>query len=79
MQAFTYFQRFPNDLHAYKALVRPVERYTWFHIGLHRMLGSIVVVRKGQNLVNKFVNLIRLLELFDQILIGHAAYTYVIS
>jgi hypothetical protein len=45
MQAFTYFQRFPNDLHAYKALVASL----W------------------------------LLELFDQIVIGHAAYTYVIS
>lgn len=29
MQAFTYFQRFPNDLHAYKALVRPVVLYIW--------------------------------------------------
>ncbi|KAF8726551.1 hypothetical protein AX14_007726 [Amanita brunnescens Koide BX004] len=45
MQAFTYYQRFPNDLHAYKTLVVSL----W------------------------------LLELFDQIVIGHAAYTYVIS
>ncbi|KAF8349581.1 hypothetical protein F5887DRAFT_501924 [Amanita rubescens] len=45
MQAYTYFRRFPNDVHAYKTLVASL----W------------------------------LLELFDQIVIGHAAYTYVIS
>jgi len=45
MQAYTYFRRFPNDVHAYKTLVVSL----W------------------------------LLELFDQIIIGHAAYTYVIS
>ena len=47
MQAFTYYQRFPNDLHAYKTLVRTVVPYVWLHNDLHVILGSILMVRKG--------------------------------